>query len=112
MGTATATFFVEHLFPLGDWRWLVISGVCFATAWWLIHSEAQANNVALPSRARVSKDENEEDLLDDETLERIGVLAGFLLGPTINFFRFLVPSLIGALILFWFVKFLLQLWIQ
>ena len=40
MGSATATFFLEALFPLGDWRWLIVSVVCFVSAWWLIRSEA------------------------------------------------------------------------
>ena len=56
MGTATAAFFVEYLFPLGDWRWLVISGACFLVAWWLIHSEAplRAAKTAPPGVIRVA----------------------------------------------------------
>ena len=56
MGTATAAFFVEHLFPLGDWRWLLISVVCFLVAWWLIHSEAplRAAKTAPPGVIRVA----------------------------------------------------------
>ena len=56
MGTATAAFFVEYLFPLGDWRWLVISGACFLVAWWLIHSEAplRAAKTASPGVIRVA----------------------------------------------------------
>ena len=55
LGTATAAFFVESLFPLCDWRWLVISGACYLVAW-LTHSEAplRAAKTAPPGVIRVA----------------------------------------------------------
>ena len=55
LGTATAAFFVESLFPLGDWRWLVISVACYLVAW-LTDSEAplRAAKTAPPGVIRVA----------------------------------------------------------
>ena len=39
LGSGAATFYMEPLLPLGDWRWAVIAAVCFAAALWLIRGD-------------------------------------------------------------------------
>lgn len=36
-----AAFLMEPLFPLGDWRWVVVTTVAAVIAWWLWYTDPQ-----------------------------------------------------------------------
>lgn len=88
-----AAFLMEPQFPLGDWRWVVITTVAAVLAWWLWYTDPQ-RKAEPDSPAAQSKDPPKEK---SDAQEMVDMLIEHAALYALTFLPFIV---IGALVAF------------